>query len=277
MMRKFQVWGSALLALLVLAPSHAARVTPLGSEHMIKAERRPDGSFDVTCVDGEVEVRTAQEFANGEVCTHIQTFSGSWTLVEGGVVDGMRLCDLEMTHITGKNRILMVDVGFSAPCNTARVQTEECNGLVCSVRLGNHNYEIDFSTRDQLGLTRLSDGFKAIYTGNSGAIGISKSRVRTSRLGGVENILEATNDDGMTWLPVCDDGFNEAAARVVCREMGFEEVLSYKLAVTVSGHPDYGLDDINCKGGEASLLDCGHSEWGKENCGEGEHIQIACL
>ena len=37
------------------------------------------------------------------------------------------------------------------------------------------------------------------------------------------------------------------------------------------------LDDVNCRGTEASLLDCKHSEWGVHNCEHYEDVAITCV
>ncbi|TSK22608.1 Neurotrypsin [Bagarius yarrelli] len=79
------------------------------------------------------------------------------------------------------------------------------------------------------------------------------------------------------WGTVCDDNWTEQHAQVVCRQLGFR------------GHaeiaPDgaYGegtglilLDEVRCVGGESSLLECSHAEWGRHDCSHSEDVAIRC-
>ena len=70
--------------------------------------------------------------------------------------------------------------------------------------------------------------------------------------------------DGM-WGTISDDGWDHAAARVVCRQLGYGD------AVSALGSAWFGegsetqkiwLDNVVCNGKELSLLECAHSAWG---------------
>ena len=78
------------------------------------------------------------------------------------------------------------------------------------------------------------------------------------------------------WGTVCDDGFGENSARVVCNQ------LNYGGTPVVAGN-DFGpgmgriwMDSVNCQGDEASLADCSHNGWGRHNCGHHEDVGVTC-
>jgi hypothetical protein len=275
MIRKTRFTGILILAsILGFTGVAGSSVTP-GIEHSREIKARPDGNFDVVCIDGEVEIKTPAEVQSGRVCTHIQLLSGRWELMEGGIENGMRMCDLNITHMTGKNRILNVEVAFAAPCSTAAVKSEDCNGLVCSVRIDELFYSLDFSTDGRVRLTRLKDGFTGTFRG-VGGINQGSNRTRVETVQGIPNILQVSNDNGATWLPVCDDGFAMVDAQVACREMGFQGVQTLNTSIEVPGDENYGLDDLDCNGSESSLFDCRHPNFGAENCSDYEHVQLYC-
>ena len=43
------------------------------------------------------------------------------------------------------------------------------------------------------------------------------------------------------------------------------------------GTGDILLDDVNCNGDEASLLDCPHGGWGDHNCQHSEDVSLVCV
>ncbi|XP_069609377.1 neurotrypsin-like [Ranitomeya imitator] len=99
------------------------------------------------------------------------------------------------------------------------------------------------------------------------------------RLSGGQNIAEGRvevfyNGD---WGTVCDDGWTERNAQVVCRHLGFRG--SSSLATKAEFGPGNGLiflDDVACTGTERSLVECSHSIWGQHDCSHSEDVGIRC-
>nr|XP_055032246.1 neurotrypsin [Misgurnus anguillicaudatus] len=79
------------------------------------------------------------------------------------------------------------------------------------------------------------------------------------------------------WGTVCDDSWTEQHAQVVCRQLGFRggaEVVA--TGVFGEGTGLILLDDVECEGSEASLLECKHSVWGRHDCSHSEDVGIRC-
>ncbi|XP_061106420.1 scavenger receptor cysteine-rich domain-containing group B protein [Conger conger] len=80
-----------------------------------------------------------------------------------------------------------------------------------------------------------------------------------------------------TWGTVCDDDWDMVDANVVCRQ------LRCGSAVAVASSSAYGqgsgpilLDNVDCKGGERDLGQCGSLGWGIHNCYHYEDVAITC-
>ncbi|PFX29780.1 Lysyl oxidase-like 2 [Stylophora pistillata] len=72
-----------------------------------------------------------------------------------------------------------------------------------------------------------------------------------------------------TWKAVCDHGWERNGARVVCRMLGFPDVLRYTKgyhAFGVGKPGKFWLDDVRCSGEEDSIDKCSHRPWGRHNC-----------
>ena len=80
-----------------------------------------------------------------------------------------------------------------------------------------------------------------------------------------------------TWGTVCDSGFTDASARVVCYSLGFGRIgWSIKHAYGAdSGH--IWLDNVQCNGREYDITKCRHSGWGHHNCSHSDDVSVSCI
>ncbi|XP_069030839.1 neurotrypsin [Embiotoca jacksoni] len=79
------------------------------------------------------------------------------------------------------------------------------------------------------------------------------------------------------WGTVCDDNWTELNAQVVCRQLGFRgraEVAPDRMYE--EGRGPILLDEVQCRGSEAALLACSHSELGQHDCSHSEDIGVRC-
>jgi len=102
---------------------------------------------------------------------------------------------------------------------------------------------------------------------------------RVALVGGIsprEGRLEVCHND--IWGTVCDDGFNEAAARVVCNSLGYGYVGGeIEIDAFPIGKGQIWLDDIQCNGTERHISECSHRGWGVHNCVHKEDVAVSCI
>ena len=80
------------------------------------------------------------------------------------------------------------------------------------------------------------------------------------------------------WGTVCDDGWNDTEAGVVCRQLGFGS------SGTAIGSAGFGkgsgsiwLDSVTCTGNESTLASCGHLGVGiTRSCSHSEDSGVKC-
>lgn len=76
---------------------------------------------------------------------------------------------------------------------------------------------------------------------------------------------------------MCDDDFNEDAAKVVCRYLGFKGRASIrKDGYYGKGTGPIWLDQIYCFGNESKLHECDHWDFGVHNCDHDEDVGVVC-
>ncbi|XP_071506652.1 scavenger receptor cysteine-rich domain-containing group B protein-like [Diadema antillarum] len=77
------------------------------------------------------------------------------------------------------------------------------------------------------------------------------------------------------WGTVCDDGWGQEEAEVVCRQLGLGDVIYFSESFGAGTGPIH-LDDVSCVGTESRLSYCSHEPWGSNNCGHSEDVGVRC-
>ncbi|XP_033732022.1 scavenger receptor cysteine-rich type 1 protein M130-like [Pecten maximus] len=79
------------------------------------------------------------------------------------------------------------------------------------------------------------------------------------------------------WGTVCDDGWDDADARVACRMAGFTAGgVAKSKAYFGTGSGTIWLDDVNCTGNEDTLEECASNAWGDHSCYHQEDAGVIC-
>ncbi|NXP55687.1 DMBT1 protein, partial [Heliornis fulica] len=87
--------------------------------------------------------------------------------------------------------------------------------------------------------------------------------------------VEVFHDD--KWGTVCDDSWDFADARVVCRQLDCGGVVSApRRAFFGQGQGPIWLDGVHCQGTEAALSECRTKGWGVHGCEHGEDAGVVC-
>ncbi|XP_028938607.1 scavenger receptor cysteine-rich domain-containing group B protein [Ornithorhynchus anatinus] len=80
-----------------------------------------------------------------------------------------------------------------------------------------------------------------------------------------------------SWGTVCDDDWDLVDANVVCRQLGCGHALPVPTALMFGqGRGPILLDNVDCKGREAALSECGSHGWGVHNCYHYEDVAVVC-
>lgn len=83
--------------------------------------------------------------------------------------------------------------------------------------------------------------------------------------------------DKTIWGTICDDFWDNDAATVVCRQLGFTWGIAHSLAHFGQGTGPIYLDEVICKGYETSLDECLTNPWGVHNCNHQEDAGVSCF
>lgn len=79
------------------------------------------------------------------------------------------------------------------------------------------------------------------------------------------------------WGTVCDDGWSDHDAEVVCRQLGYSGVAKARvMAYFGEGTGPIHVDNVKCSGEERSLADCIKQTPGTHNCRHSEDAGVIC-
>ncbi|PIK44174.1 putative deleted in malignant brain tumors 1 protein [Apostichopus japonicus] len=79
------------------------------------------------------------------------------------------------------------------------------------------------------------------------------------------------------WGTICDDGWDDKDATVVCRQLGYSNIGSARNSAAVgTGTGQIWLDDVSCSGSEIRIEDCQNNGWGQHNCEHGDDAGVHC-
>ena len=120
--------------------------------------------------------------------------------------------------------------------------------------------------------------------GNNDCTHARDASVQCSYGSSIVRLMDGGANDGRVevyyngrWGTVCNDNWGMDDANVLCRQLGFPGASYYLTAVAYGqGSDPIWIDEINCQGGEASLLDCSHRGWGTHNCHHDEDVSVVC-
>ena len=92
-----------------------------------------------------------------------------------------------------------------------------------------------------------------------------------------EGFIEIKGSNGI-WGGICDDGWNQPDADVVCRMLGYHSAETVYMQSTPFGHGtgSFVLDNVGCVGTETSVFYCPHSGEGVHNCESEEWAGVKC-
>ena len=79
------------------------------------------------------------------------------------------------------------------------------------------------------------------------------------------------------WGTVCDDGWDNTDATVVCRQLGFYSTgTAYGSGRYGQGTGPIWLSKLDCFGNESSLIACNKFEVGTKNCTHSNDAAVTC-
>ncbi|XP_035679499.1 uncharacterized protein LOC118417855 [Branchiostoma floridae] len=91
-----------------------------------------------------------------------------------------------------------------------------------------------------------------------------------------EGLLEIRPGDG-DWGTICDDGFDDRDAQVVCRQLGYRGGVAAVGGVFPQGTGLIWLDNLGCLGNESSVARCQINKWGDHDCTHKEDAGVICV
>ncbi|ELU09534.1 hypothetical protein CAPTEDRAFT_123226, partial [Capitella teleta] len=77
------------------------------------------------------------------------------------------------------------------------------------------------------------------------------------------------------WGTVCDDGFTDASAAVICRSLDLPSLHATGIHNFGGGDGPIYLDQVTCSGADDARA-CQHAGWGAHDCTHEEDLGIDC-
>ncbi|XP_028407369.1 deleted in malignant brain tumors 1 protein-like [Dendronephthya gigantea] len=79
------------------------------------------------------------------------------------------------------------------------------------------------------------------------------------------------------WGTICDDGWDMGDARVVCRQLGYRDVVrTLQRNEFPSGSGQIWLSRVNCSGDQRDITNCSYGGWGNHRCSHHEDAGVEC-
>ena len=79
------------------------------------------------------------------------------------------------------------------------------------------------------------------------------------------------------WGTICDDGWDMKDAKVVCHQLGYQDVArTLQRSEISSGSGHIWLVAVACTGEEKNLTSCYHNGWGVHSCSHSQDAGVEC-
>ena len=81
------------------------------------------------------------------------------------------------------------------------------------------------------------------------------------------------------WGTICDSGWSQIDAKVICNQLGFPTDGKHGVAYDAyfgEGTGNIWLDNVNCDGNEKNIRSCNHKGWGVYTCTHKDDAGVYC-
>ncbi|XP_053547974.1 neurotrypsin-like isoform X2 [Bombina bombina] len=218
--------------------------------------------------DGAIRLSGGQVPSEGRVEVY---YSGSWGSV----------CDDNWTELNA--RVVCRQLGFSASSSSVSegefgpgqglifLDDVVCTGTEHSLVECAHSSwgQHDCSHSEDVGVRCLSDSNDIIREPSAPPVRLVDGE--STKEGRVEIFLHGE------WGSVCDDGWTDDDAVVVCRQLGHRGFAKARtMAYFGEGQGPIHLDNVECNGTESTLAECRKQDSGIHNCWHSEDAGVIC-